>query len=254
MHALVAWARHRLDRGQGTVRSTSDFGGTGGGAPHERGSAITDSFDRVAEVERAVLATFEPDGARPPSIRGIPTRTCREVFLALTVGKTLAKKIGVHERLKAAKKSALAGTPRERTAPGWTHEPGVALLLAIQDWRQVASDRELDEQVVAVIVRHGLREVTDRLAAAQLVPARRDRGKERAMARAANRPKKQTDLLSGWKQIARYCKVSPPTARRMARRGMPISRDHNGWPLGDPIEIDRWRRGETPIDTPDEAA
>ena len=284
--ALLAWARYRLDRGQGSVRSTSDFGGTGGGAAHERGAQITDGYDRVVEVERAVLATFE---ARHGRLAALEVATCRRIFLALTVGKRIAKRIDAakrrreaedaltmrclacggtgrgrlaldaapHESLRARKKrGAVAdaverctlcdgrGTVAHPPSVGHKRKPGEGLLLSVtDDYRQIAKDTNVDEQVAALIVRVGLGQVRDAPAARGLVPE--PRRKESRMAAPKRRRIEQSHLLSGWKEIGRYINRDARTARRWAKRGMPIMRDPYGWPLANPAAIDAWRTGGT---------
>ena len=54
-----------------------------------------------------------------------------------------------------------------------------------------------------------------------------------------------TDLLTGWKEIMAYLKISEKTAKRYRKhRGLPITKDPAGHPVISKKDADKWRLKE----------
>ena len=51
-----------------------------------------------------------------------------------------------------------------------------------------------------------------------------------------------TEILTGWKEISVYLKVSEKTAKRYRKhKGLPITRDPAGHPVIEKQSADKWR-------------
>jgi len=56
-----------------------------------------------------------------------------------------------------------------------------------------------------------------------------------------------TDILTGWKEICEYLKVSEKTAKRYRKlRGLPVTKDPAGHPVIEKKSADNWRMQERP--------